>query len=59
MAWKNLKQYRLADSLMIDHDAIKVFGSAYSAIGWSRLGALLQHIYSSKRGDRVWLPHDF
>ena len=27
MAWKNLKQRSLADSMLIDHDALKELGS--------------------------------
>ncbi|MDP0588255.1 MAG: hypothetical protein QS748_03260 [Candidatus Endonucleobacter bathymodioli] len=32
MAWKNLKQRSLADSMLIDHDAVKELDSAHEPL---------------------------
>jgi len=61
MAWKNLKQSNLADSMLIDHDALKeldvvVQDSVTELIDWSRLEQVLQGIHASPRGEKAWPP---
>ena len=53
MAWKGLKQRSLADSMLIDHDALKDLGSVNEQIYWSRLERLLQSIYTSPHGEKA------
>jgi hypothetical protein len=36
MAWKNLKQRSLADSMLIDHDALKELDSVSELIDWGQ-----------------------
>ncbi len=37
MAWKNLKQKSLAESMLIDHAALKELDEVHELIDWSRL----------------------
>lgn len=41
MAWKNLTQRSLADSMIIDHDVIKELDAVHDLIDWNRLERLL------------------
>ena len=36
MAWKNRNQCSLADSMMIEHDALKELDSVHKLIDWFR-----------------------
>jgi len=56
MAWKNLKQRSLADSMMIEHDALKELDSVHELIDWSWLERVLQGIHTSAKGERSWPP---
>lgn len=56
MAWKNLKQRSLADSMMIDHDALKELDSVHELIDWVRLERLLKGVHASAKGERSWPP---
>ncbi|MDP0588347.1 MAG: hypothetical protein QS748_03795 [Candidatus Endonucleobacter bathymodioli] len=56
MAWKNLKQCSLADSMRIDHDAVKELDSVHELIDWARLEHHLKDIHSSARGEKAWPP---
>ena len=56
MVWKNLKQRSLADSMLIDHDAVKELDSVYELIDWARLEHHLKYIHSSARGEKAWPP---
>ena len=56
MAWKNLKQRSLADSMLIDHDALKELDSVNELIDWGRLERILQGIHASPRGEKAWPP---
>lgn len=56
MAWKNLTQRSLADSMMIDHDALKELDAVHDLIDWNRLERLLLDIHSSKKGENSWPP---
>ncbi|MDP0587981.1 MAG: hypothetical protein QS748_01740 [Candidatus Endonucleobacter bathymodioli] len=53
-AWKNLKQRSLADSMLIDHDAVKELDSVHELIDWARLEHHLKDIHSSSRGEKAW-----
>ena len=37
MAWKNLKQRSLADSMLITHEAVKELDELNELIDWSRV----------------------
>ncbi len=56
MAWKNLKQRSLADSMMIEHQALKELDSVNELIDWSRLERLLQGIHARTKGEKSWPP---
>ena len=56
MAWKNLTQRSLADSMIIDHDAIKELDAVHDLIDWNRLERLLVNIHASKKGEKSWPP---
>jgi len=56
MAWKNIKQRSLADSMMIDHEALKELDGVKDLITWSRVESLLSGIHSSPRGEKAWPP---
>ena len=56
MAWKNLKQRSLADSMLIDHDALKELDAVNDLITWSRVEVLLSDIHSSAKGEKAWPP---
>ena len=56
MAWKNVNQRSLADSMIIDHDALKELDDVHEFIDWHRIESLLQGIYASNRGEKAWPP---
>lgn len=56
MAWKNLKQRSLADSMLIEHDAVKELDSVHDLIDWARLERVLQVIHTSTKGEKAWPP---
>lgn len=56
MAWKNLKQRSLADSMMIDHDANKELDAMHKFVDWHRIEQLLQGIHANSRGEKAWPP---
>ena len=56
MAWKNLTQRSLADSMIIDHDAIKELDAVHDLIDWNRLERLLVDIHANKKGEKSWPP---
>jgi hypothetical protein len=41
MAWKNLKQRSLADSMLIDHEALRELDDVHALINWLPLEQLL------------------
>ena len=47
MAWKNLQQRSLADSMLIEHDALKELDDVHELICWTRIESLLSNIHSS------------
>lgn len=56
MAWKNLKQRSFADSMMIEHEALKELDSVHELIDWTRLERVLQGIHASTKGEKSWPP---
>jgi IS5 family transposase len=56
MVWKNLKQRSLADSMMIEHEALKELGSVNELIDWTRLERVLQGIHARAQGEKSWPP---
>ena len=56
MAWKNLKQRSLADSMLINHDTLKEVDDAHELINWSHLERLLSDIHSCPKGEKAWPP---
>lgn len=56
MAWKNLPQNSFAESMLIDHDALKEHDDVHQLIEWSRLEKLLADLHSSTRGEKAWPP---
>ena len=56
MAWKTPKKGSLADSMLIDHDALKQLDSVNELIDWDRLEQILQGIHASPRGEKAWPP---
>ena len=50
MAWKNLKQRSLADSMMIEYEALKELDSVNELIEWTRLERVLKRIYARAKG---------
>lgn len=56
MAWKNTKQRSLADSMLIDHDALKELDAVHDLINWSRLEHRLSCIHAKKQGEKAWPP---
>ncbi|MCD8512315.1 MAG: IS5 family transposase [Nitrincola sp.] len=56
MAWKNLTQRSLADSMILEHKALKELDEVHDLINWSRVQTLLTEIHASKRGEKAWPP---
>ena len=56
MAWKNLKQRSLADSLLIEHEALKELDAVHELIDWSRIEAHLSDIHARRKGEKSWPP---
>ncbi|PCI12007.1 MAG: hypothetical protein COB71_10790 [Thiotrichales bacterium] len=46
MAWKNLKQRSLAESMLIEHDALKERDDVHELITWPRSETLLSDIHT-------------
>ncbi len=56
MAWKNLQQRSLAESMLIEHDALKELDAVHDLIMWTRIEALLSGIHSKAKGEKAWPP---
>ena len=56
MAWKNLKQRSLVDSLVITHEAVKELDELNELIDWSGIEQHLANIHSKPRGEKAWPP---
>lgn len=56
MAWKNLKQRSLADTMVVAHDAVKELDELNALIDWSRVESQLWGIHAKARGEKAWPP---
>lgn len=56
MAWKNLKQRSLAESMLIEYDALKERDDVHELITWSRIEILLSDIHAKTKGEKAWSP---
>lgn len=56
MAWKNLKQRSLADSMVVTHEAVKELDELNELIDWSRVEQHLSGIHAKTRGEKAWPP---
>jgi hypothetical protein len=52
IVWKNLKQWSLADSMMIEYKALKELCSVNKLIDWTRLERVLQGIHARAKGEK-------
>lgn len=56
MAWKNLKQPSLADSLTTEHEALTELDDINELIDWEAIEHLLGNIHAKRRGNSAWPP---
>lgn len=56
MAWKNLKQRSLADSMIVAHEAIKELDDLNTLINWSRVEIHFAEIHAKPKGEKAWPP---
>lgn len=56
MAWKNIKQRSLADSLVVAHEAVKELDELNELIDWSRVEQHLVEIHAKPQGEKAWPP---
>jgi len=55
MAWKNLKQRSLAESMLIEHEALKELDDVHELMTWSRIETLLSDIHTKIKGGKARL----
>jgi len=56
MAWKQLNQTSLADTLIVEHQAVKALDDVNQLIEWNRIESKLSHIHNKRRGEQAWPP---
>jgi IS5 family transposase len=56
MAWKNLKQLSLADSLTSEHEALTELYDINELMDWEAIEHLLGDIHAKRRGNSAWPP---
>jgi IS5 family transposase len=56
MAWKNLKQLSLADSLTSEHEALTELDDINELMDWEAIEHLLGDIHAKRRGNTAWPP---
>jgi IS5 family transposase len=54
MAWKNLKQLSLADSLTSEHEALTELDGINELMDWEAIEHLLGDIHAKRRGNSAW-----
>jgi len=58
MVWKNLKQRSLADSMLIDHDAVKELDSVHKIIDWAGLEHHRKYTFKCSRREGMAATDD-
>ena len=56
MAWKNLTQLSLADSLTSEHEALTELDDINELMDWEVIEHLLGDIHAKHRGNSAWPP---
>ena len=56
MAWKNLKQLSLADSLTSEHKGLTELNDINELMDWEAIEPLLGDIHAKRRGNSAWPP---
>jgi len=56
MAWKDLSNTSFAESMLIEHEAIKELDDVSNLIDWSRIEELLSGIHNKAKGEKAWPP---
>lgn len=56
MAWKNLSQQSLADSLIHQHEALAELDDIQALIDWSMIEVQLKTIHNNPMGEKAWPP---
>ena len=56
MAWKNIKQKSLAESMLINHVALEELDPVHDLINWSKVEKHLSHIHAKKLDGKAWPP---
>ena len=56
MAWKNLTQLSLADSLTSEHEALTELDDINELMDWEVIEHLLGDIHAKRRGNSAWPP---
>jgi len=56
MAWKNLAQTDLSDSLIQHHESLEELDGINQLIDWTLIEAQLLGIHNKKQGEHAWLP---
>ena len=56
MAWKNIRQKSLAESMLINHVALEELDPVHDLINWSKVEKHLSHIHAKKLGEKAWPP---
>jgi hypothetical protein len=54
MAWKNLKQLSLADSLTSEHEVLTELDDINELMDWEAIEHLLGDIHAKRRGNSAW-----
>jgi len=56
MVRKNLKQRSLAESMLVEHDALKERDAVHELISGSRIETLLSERHTETKGEKAWPP---
>jgi len=56
MAWKNLKQLRLADNLTSEHKVLTELDGINELMDWEAIEHLLGDIHAKRHGNPAWPP---
>jgi IS5 family transposase len=56
MAWRNLKQLSLVDSLTSEHEALTELDNINELMDWEAIGHSLSDLNYKRRGNSAWRP---